>query len=119
MPKKSITNSVLDSNKKNFAEREEKIREVRKYGIEAKGQALFIKNLMGERLTANQAGIAYCYDCMGWYADGKEDCKEILCPLYARMPYGVIVRAHRHLPAKRSDAPVSAYDVRQRFRGAK
>ena len=30
---------------------------------------------------------AKCYDCMGFYEDGLEDCKCPTCPLYPWMPY--------------------------------
>lgn len=35
----------------------------------------------GIQLTSEEAIIAMCYSCMGYYADGKEDCKIPSCPL--------------------------------------
>ena len=43
--------------------------------------------LSGKSLTRNQAIQAKCYDCMGRYDDGAEDCQIKECPLYSFMPY--------------------------------
>ena len=108
MRKKSVDNAILDCQTKNFALRERKCREVRKYGISAKGQAFLIKHYQGQKLSASQAIKAYCYSCMGFYADGKNDCEDPLCPLYPWYPYrnNPLVDANRALPAKNSDALV-------------
>lgn len=58
-----------------------------KNGIAAKGRGELIKHLNGERLTGRQACLAKCYECMGYYSDGKQDCKIPTCPLYMYMPY--------------------------------
>jgi Zn-finger protein len=31
--------------------------------------------------------MAKCYDCTGFYKDGREDCNTPTCPLYPLMPY--------------------------------
>lgn len=51
------------------------------------GKTNLLKHLKGERLTARQAIIAHCCDCMGYYYDGKEDCNQPDCPLHPFMPY--------------------------------
>lgn len=61
--------------------------EIDKYGKSAKGRKELINHLSGERLTARQAILAKCYECMGLYVDGKVDCEIQDCPLYPFMPY--------------------------------
>lgn len=61
--------------------------EIEKHGLSAKGRREVLKHLDGGRLTMKQMIQAKCYDCMGFYADGKVDCKIPSCPLYPVMPY--------------------------------
>lgn len=51
------------------------------------GKTYLLKHLEGNRITARQALLAKCCDCMGYYADGRIDCKMPDCPIYAFMPY--------------------------------
>lgn len=51
------------------------------------GKTLLLKHLDGERLTASQRIKAKCCECMGYYVDGRVDCKIPNCPLYPAMPY--------------------------------
>ena len=37
--------------------------------------------------TRKKAIELKCHDCMGAYIDGKVDCQNSKCPLYAFMPY--------------------------------
>jgi len=83
--------------------------EISDHGLTAKGQALLIKSLQGDRLSASQAIKAKCYDCMGYFVDGKADCGDPLCPLYPWMPYAQRACTNRALPEKKSDAPVCSY----------
>ena len=39
------------------------------------------------KLTRKTAIEAKCWDCTGYYADGKIDCRVTKCPLYEFMPY--------------------------------
>jgi hypothetical protein len=55
--------------------------------ISAQGRTELLKHVAGKRLTRNQAIKAKCYDCMGGYTDGKQDCRIHVCPLYPFMPY--------------------------------
>jgi len=41
----------------------------------------------GKRLTRGAAILAKCCDCMGYYQDGRTDCRVTACPLYEFMPY--------------------------------
>jgi hypothetical protein len=65
----------------------ERIKNIRKYGKTARGQKEILKHLSGERLTLKQAVLARCYDCAGFYADGKVDCKMPHCSLHPFMAY--------------------------------
>ena len=42
---------------------------------------------MSDKLTRKEAIDYQCWECMGFYADGKTDCENVRCPLYAYMPY--------------------------------
>lgn len=57
------------------------------FGKEAKGKKELIKHLRGNILTRKEAELAKCYDCCGFYVDGKNDCKIPDCPMYFYMPY--------------------------------
>ncbi len=61
--------------------------EIVKNAPQAKGKASYIKYLEGGRITAIPAIQCKCYDCMGYYADGRRDCKMPDCSLYPWMPY--------------------------------
>ena len=51
------------------------------------GKTNLRKYLSGGILTRNQAILAKCCDCMGYFFDGRWDCKIPACPLYPFMPY--------------------------------
>lgn len=55
--------------------------------ILAQGRNELRKHLDGKRLTRHAAIKAKCYDCMGGFTDGKQDCRIPACPLYPWMPY--------------------------------
>jgi len=63
------------------------LNDIENYGQRAKGMKERIKHLNGERLTFKEGILAKCYDCLGYYSDGKMDCKTPNCPLYGFMPY--------------------------------
>jgi hypothetical protein len=44
----------------------------------------------GKKLTQRGAINAKCADCMGDYADGRDDCDMQKCPLYPWQPYGKV-----------------------------
>jgi hypothetical protein len=48
------------------------------------------KFLNGKKLTRKEAMLAHCYECMGGYEDGKQDCLGKSCPIYQYYPYRVL-----------------------------
>lgn len=70
---------------------------IEEHGLSAKGRGELIKYLNGEKCTQRQAILAKCYDCMGYYADGKVDCCIKRCPLYPYSPYSSKPAAKRVL----------------------
>jgi len=64
-----------------------RITNIEQYGKTAQGKKEILKHLEGQRLTLKQAVNAHCFDCMGFYADGKQDCKISKCPLHPFMAY--------------------------------
>lgn len=56
-------------------------------GNPPKGKIAFERSSKGEKLHRTDAILAYCYDCMGFYEDGRMDCNCPKCPLYPWMPY--------------------------------
>lgn len=82
---------------------EDKIKNIRQHGKQAKGQKDLLNHLQGRRLTMQQAINAHCYDCVGFYADGKVDCQMTKCPLHNFMPYNE-KRAKRTTSRTASDA---------------
>lgn len=66
----------------------DRLTDVRKNGRQhAKGRKELLAHLEGTQLTQRQMIQAKCYDCTGYYADGKQDCSMPDCPLYPLMPY--------------------------------
>lgn len=51
------------------------------------GKTALRKHLAGARLTQRQAILAKCCDCMGYWRDGRADCRVPACSLYPFMPY--------------------------------
>ena len=66
---------------------EELKNEITRNGKSAQGKRELLKHLDGKKLTLRQAVAAKCYDCCGYYQDGKIDCDLISCPLHGFMPY--------------------------------
>lgn len=88
MGKKELPDTkYIPGSLKSCARGQEKIREIEKYGIAAIGRSELIAYLKGKRLYASKAIRAYCYECMGYHADGKCDCQQRDCPLHPFMPY--------------------------------
>jgi hypothetical protein len=67
------------------------VKEVMEYGKDGYGRINYIDFLYGDTQQSKARIAAYCYDCMGWYADGTEDCKCTKCPLYPDMPYNPVL----------------------------
>jgi len=51
------------------------------------GVQLLKRHFKGHHLTRAQAIKAKCADCTSYYADGRKDCENNLCPLHDWMPY--------------------------------
>jgi hypothetical protein len=60
---------------------------IKRDGIRAKGKVELLKYLEGGRLTFKQAIHGKCYDCMGFFQDGRIDCELLRCPLYPFMVF--------------------------------
>jgi hypothetical protein len=60
---------------------------IEKEGLTAQGKRELLKHLSGEILTLRQAVKAKCYDCCGFYTDGKKDCSIPSCALYPWMAF--------------------------------
>ena len=43
----------------------------------------------GVKLHRKAAMDAKCYECMGGYEDGAQDCQGVTCPLYPYFPYKI------------------------------
>ena len=69
------------------AESERMLKSIEKNGAASKGTTCLKRFLKGCRLTQRESILAKCADCMGHYADGRNDCEIPLCPLYPFMPY--------------------------------
>ena len=65
-----------------MARRDEVLRAMR-----SRGRKFLLAHYDGERLTASQAIIAKCCDCMCYHTDGRIDCELDHCPLYPWMPF--------------------------------
>lgn len=63
------------------------ILDIKRYGKTAQGRREILKYLQGKRLTRKQAILAHCYGCMGFYVDGKVDCRMPRCPLHPFMAF--------------------------------
>jgi len=63
------------------------ISDIEKHGKTARGRQELLKHLDGGRLTLKQSVLAHCYSCMGYYSDGKQDCRLSKCPLWPFMAY--------------------------------
>jgi hypothetical protein len=63
------------------------LQDIRKYGVSAIGKTDYKRFLASGKVTPLQGVKAKCYDCMGFYQDGKVDCEQVSCPLYPFMPY--------------------------------
>lgn len=69
------------------SEQDLRLADLTKNGKRFVGKSEYQKILRGEHVTPRQRIIAMCYECMGWYQDGTEDCQQSTCPLYGMMPY--------------------------------
>jgi hypothetical protein len=64
-----------------------RIDDIQKYGKTAKGKSELIRHLQGERLSRKEAIYAHCFECVGFFSDGRRDCMMPQCSLYPFMVY--------------------------------
>lgn len=64
-----------------------RIEEIQRYGKTVKGKTELIQHLEGEPLSRKQAIAAHCYECMGYFCDGRQDCRIPQCSLYTFMVF--------------------------------
>lgn len=67
--------------------KDSKISDVTTFGRRFSGKKEYLEILRGHHSTPRKRVLAMCYDCMGYYEDGTEDCGQEDCPLYGMMPY--------------------------------
>lgn len=65
----------------------ERIDLIEKYGGAFQGRKELLAHLNGDKLSARQMCKAKCYDCMGYFDDGRQDCQITTCPIYPIMAY--------------------------------
>jgi hypothetical protein len=64
-------------------------------GMVSSGRTNYLKYLDGNKIGLKGAVLSKCFDCMGYYIDGRNDCGIPECPLYPWMPYGAAVKNAR------------------------
>jgi len=67
--------------------RVEEIKKALQDTMQSAGKTQLMRHLDGKTLTRSQAIYAKCCDCMGYYFDGRGDCKMKHCPLYPFIRY--------------------------------
>lgn len=82
----------------------------------ASGRNEYLKFLEEGTITLGQAVKAKCFDCCGYYEDGKVDCGVADCPLYPWMPFGKAKKERAKKP--RTEAQIKASQILKGKRGA-
>ena len=67
--------------------KEQEIEMIKEHGLLSVGKKSLIKHLERGNLTRKEAMQGKCYDCMGYFIDGRSDCKMPDCTLYDYRPY--------------------------------
>jgi hypothetical protein len=65
----------------------ELIEMIEKNGTLSRGKKSLIKHLENGKIGRKEAMDAKCYDCMGYFIDGRKDCKMPNCSLFKYRPY--------------------------------
>jgi hypothetical protein len=60
---------------------------IKRHGSTARGKRELIAFLGGEALTTKESILANCYECTGFYLDGRKDCEAEGRPFHVFMPY--------------------------------
>ena len=66
---------------------QETINYIQEHGLHIKGSKELLTFLQGQKLSYRKAILAQCYQCIGYYDGGMQDCNDELCPLYSYVPY--------------------------------
>ena len=66
--------------------REEILKQARR-GAEDQGKRELVKFLESKPVSRKEAMLAFCYECQGYYRDGRITCENVNCPMYPFMPY--------------------------------
>jgi uncharacterized protein YjdB len=56
-------------------------------GLSAIGKTHLLKHIDGGKLSRKEAMQAKCYDCMGYFIDGRADCRIKNCPMFDYRPF--------------------------------
>jgi len=78
------------------------LKQIKEFGIKARGQKELIRFYQGEKMTMKQAILANCYQCLGYYesSGSDKDCKNMDCPIYFYMPYSSHKKTHSDKPPR-------------------
>lgn len=61
---------------------------IEEHGKKAQGKREYLEyQETWKKPSPKQAILANCYQCLGFYTDGRDDCEIPDCPLYPFMPY--------------------------------
>lgn len=83
---------------------------VLRYGKTAQGRKELLKYFDGGKLSTLQAIKAHCYDCSGFYGDGKVSCEMPDCSLFHFMPYNP--KKHKREGKKQSEKQKAEFKAR-------
>ena len=65
----------------------QEIENVKAFGKSGQGRTEYLDYLEGKHISYKQRCLAQCYQCMGYYKDGKVSCGCRTCALFTIMPY--------------------------------
>jgi hypothetical protein len=88
----------------NMGREDRMLKDIEDVKSRGKGRSELIAYLEGKDLTAQRAIKAKCYDCMGFYVDGNNDCGMVCCALYPFMPYNPKKRVSKVLTDDQKNA---------------
>lgn len=60
---------------------------IEKHGLTTTGKNCILKYLDGGKLTRKEAMSGKCFDCMGYFVDGRQDCGVKDCTLFPYRPF--------------------------------
>jgi hypothetical protein len=78
--------------------------QIEAYGLEARGKKHLLRHLDGQKLSRKAAMESHCYQCMGYFIDGRADCGIPTCSLFDYRPFKDAQKPVLSPPAIRRDA---------------